>query len=215
LVGCLVRQTDDQGKPLASLPITWKSTDTVSAANVVWRRIILRVHDLPDDADVTWSIAESHANGDGEVNVNGERAPKGYFTRYFGVPAEHKTISVKFGVARGDWKTEAEVQAFGMTAIGNQNRALVFSEEFDTPQGASIFVSHDYFDQDSRVVAFDNQGRLHDSPGRGGASANRIHLMHATFPKLKRDDIDHFEFQTRDYEYVEVPRLPLQPPEKP
>ena len=215
LVGCMVPQIDEQGKPVASLPISWKKDGEVSAGNVVWRRIIMRVRGLPDDADVTWRIAEAHASGGSEVNVNGERNPRGYFSRYFGVPAEQKTTAVKVGVATGKWKSAAEVQPPGMAAIGRQDLSLVFSETFDTPQGAAIVVSHDCFNRDFRVVAIDKQDTLHDTAGRGGASAGKIYQTRATFPNLKRNDIDHFEFQTRDYEYVELSALPLDPPAKP
>lgn len=44
-------------------------------------------------------------------------------------------------------------------------------------------------------------------------SAGNIYQTRATFPKLQRDDIDHFEFQTRDYEYVTLRGLPIEPPE--
>ncbi|HVA46259.1 MAG TPA: hypothetical protein VNH11_07790 [Pirellulales bacterium] len=218
LIGCFVRQTDERGNKLASLPVSWRNGgDTVNAANVVWRRIIVRVDGLPDDADVRWHSSGAHATGDGEVSVEGQTNPKGYFSRYVGVPPEQKTTTIKFGVATGKWTTEAEVQRFGRTAIGKQNHGIVFSEGFDMPNGATIIVSHDYFDQDVRVVAFDKQGMLHDSAGRGGASGGKVHQMQATFPKLNRDDIDHFEFQTREYEYVETAALPLliDPPAKP
>jgi beta-lactamase regulating signal transducer with metallopeptidase domain len=216
LVGCLVRQTDEQGEPLASLPITWKTGGgRVVAENVVWWRIIFRIRDLPDDTDVTWSMAKSHAYGSSEVGVEGEANPKGYFSRYFGVPPQQKTTTLKVGVAIGKWKTEAEVQPFGMTAIGAMGRGIVFSEEFDTQKGASIIVSHDYLDQNVRVVAVDKQGQLQRSTAGGGAGAGKVWLERHDFPKLKRDDIDHFEFQTRAYEYVETPVLPLERPADP
>jgi beta-lactamase regulating signal transducer with metallopeptidase domain len=215
LVGCLARQTDEQGEPLASLPVVWKTgADQIAAGNVVWRRIVLRVANLPDGADVTWKILGANAYGGSDVSVEGERNPRGYYSRYFGVPVGQKTTTIKVGVAAGEWKTEAEGGPGGMAAIGKEGKGIVFSEVFDTPGGPAVIVSHDYFDQDFRVVAFDKQGTLHDS-GRGGASGGKVYQTRATFRKLKRDEIDHFEFQTRDYEYVETAALPLEPPAKP
>lgn len=80
----------------------------------------------------------------------------------------------------------------------------------DTPQGASILVSHDYLDQNVRVVAFDKRGALQKSTPGGGAGAGKVWLERHNSPELKRDDIDHFEFQTRDYEYVKTTALPLE-----
>lgn len=212
LVGCLVRQSDEHGESLASLPITWKKVGQVASPDPVWRRIVFRVRDLSDDANVTWHVVGAQASAGGEVTIEGERAPKGWFTQYFGLPAERKTVALKVGVATGDWKTAAKAQPFGVKAVGMQGKSLLFSRTLDTSEGAVIVVSHNYFDQSFRLVAFDKQGALHLSAPAGSVSAGNIRQMEGLFPNVKRDDIDRFEFQTRDYEFVELADLPLEPP---
>src|SRR5262249_24547550 len=39
----------------------------------------------------------------------------------------------------------------------------------------------------------------------------KIYQTQPTFPNLTPDEIDHFEFQVRDYQWVEVKDLPLNP----
>jgi hypothetical protein len=202
LVGCLVRQADEEGNPLASLPIAWKKGGQAVARDLVWRRIVIRIHDLRDDAQVRWN-----------VTVEGERAPKGWFTQYFGLPANKKTVALKVGVATGEWKTAAKAQPFSLSAIGMRDKSIVFSRTLDTSEGAVIVVAHNYFDQNFRLVAYDKQATLHLSAPSGAAGAGNIYQMEGTFPNLQRDDIDRFEFQTRDYEFIEVADLPLDPPQ--
>jgi beta-lactamase regulating signal transducer with metallopeptidase domain len=217
LVGCFVPQWDDEGKRLPSAHIVWKKRDQVSSDDPAWRRIVFRVHDLPEDAQVNWRIPAGGGSGEGEVTVEGERAPKGYFSRYFGLPADQKTASLKVGVAAGPWKKVVEAQPFGRLATGMVDgkgaiKCVVFSGGLDTAQGTVIVVSHNYFDQNFRIVAFDKQGKLRASADNGILSAGEIHQSQGRFPGVTRDDIDRFEFQTRDYEYVELKGLPLDPP---
>ncbi|HEV7221709.1 MAG TPA: hypothetical protein VGN42_03355 [Pirellulales bacterium] len=212
LVGCFFRQRDEQGQPLPSVPVTWRSHDNVASPDPVWRRIVFRIRDLPDDAAVTWNIVAAHATGDVTLVVRGDQAPKGYFSRYFGVAADQKTTGLKVGVASGPWKTAAKSQPFAGLATGRANgKSLVFSAALETADGTVIVVSHNYVASNFRVVAFDKRGTLHRATSGRGGSAGPIHQAAETFAELKRDDIDRFEFQTRDYEYVELARLPLEP----
>lgn len=217
LVGCFVPQWDDDGQRLPSMHFVWKKSGQVASDDPAWRRIVFRIHDLPEDAQVNWQIPAGRASGEGEVTVEGKQGPKGYFSRYFGIPTDQKTASLKVGIATGPWKKAVAAQPFGRQATGQVDgkgavKCVVFSGGFDTAQGAVVVVSHNYFDQNFRIIAFDKQGKLHASADNGKLSAGDIYQSHGSFPGLKRDDIDRFEFQTRDYEYVELKGLPLAPP---
>ena len=211
LVGCFVRQRDEQGQPLPSVPVTWKTRGNVSSPDPVWRRIVIRVRDLPDDATVTWKIAAAHAPGSAEVAIRVDLAPKDHYSRYFGVAADKKTTGLKVGIASGPWKTAAKSQPLFGLAIGMANgKSVVFSAALETADGTVVVVSHNYVDSNFRVVAFDKRGTLHRATDGRGGNAGPIHQTAETFAGLKRDDIDRFEFQTRDYEYVELSGLPLE-----
>lgn len=125
LVGCFVRQSDEDGNPLPSLPISWKKAGQVASPDPVWRRIVLRIRDLPDDAEVTWHMNGARASASGEVTVDGDRAPKGWFTGYFGVAADKKTADLNVRLATGEWKTEAKTNGFGSKAHADLSRTAL------------------------------------------------------------------------------------------
>ena len=206
------RWWDARGKPIESVPFTWQKDSVVSSGDKVWRRIVFCVDSLPEDADVTWKIIGARASAGGKVNFNNEPSRKRCFTRYFGVADEQKTVDLRVGVATGPWATAAELNTSGAQAIGRADKkSLVSSGVVATQRGTVIVVSHNYFDQNFRVVAIDKQGKTHDTAGRGGVSAGNIYQTRATFSGLSLDNIDHFEFQVRDYEWIEFRGLPLNP----
>src|SRR5690606_38420141 len=151
----------------------------------------------------------------GELNFTQERPPGTWYNRHFSFPETQPTVDVRVGIAPGDWKTVARFDPETTAAIGAGERSLVFSGALDTTHGAVAIVSHDVFDENFRLVAIDRQGKLVASTGRGGYSSGGVYQSRATFPTLKVADIDHFEFQVRDYEWVEISDLPLYPKEKP
>ncbi|GAG05442.1 unnamed protein product, partial [marine sediment metagenome] len=69
----------------------------------------------------------------------------------------------------------------------------------------------DDFDHNVRVVAIDKRGKTHTSARSSGASAGKINQTRGLFAGLKRNNIDRFEFQFHDYEWVEIPGLPAHP----
>jgi len=205
------RWWDASGNPMKSVDFTWKEVGTVISADPVWRRVVFQVHDLPDTADVKWELTGSRASAESEVALKGEHGSKGYFARYFGVAEDQEKIGLRVGVATGPWKTVTETDAHGPTAFGlADNKSLVFSASVEVAEGTVVVVSHNYFDHNVRVIAVDKQGTEHASRRRGWVSAGQISQMQRTFRGLGPDDIDRFEFQVRDYEWVEIVGLPLE-----
>lgn len=206
------RWWDSLGKPMQSVPFTWKEAGHVAAPENIWRRIVIRIHDFPEDASLNWTIDGASTWASGEVTLKGEQRPKGYHSRYFSVPSERKSVRLRIGVATGPWITVAGTTGNGPLATGLAGlKSIVFSEAFNTDKGTVVIVSHNYFDQAFRIIAVDKQRRTHASTWTGGTSAGAIYQSRPTFPELKRDDLDHFEFQVRDYEWLEFDNLPVNP----
>lgn len=199
---------DIEGRTLSSVPFIWKGDLATKAGDLLYLKVVFRIHDFPDDAHVNWSIPPSQMTWGAQIMVD-DKQPPGYFTRYFGVSKDVLTAGLKIGVATGKWSTSASTSGPG--AFGANGLNIVFSEAFRTVTGTTIVVSHDCFDRDFRIVAVDKQGNLHPQIGSGGYSAGRVYQSKADFPKLVLDDVDHFEFQTRNYEWVEFENLPLKP----
>jgi beta-lactamase regulating signal transducer with metallopeptidase domain len=206
------RWWNDGGEVLDSVPFTWSKVSSVTSPDKRWRRIIFRVDQLPEDAGVQWHLEGARASGGGAVTIDGERNPGGYFTRYFAVADDLKAFDLRIGIATGPWNTVVTIGGSGTQATGGTGaKSLVSSGPVEIEGGTAVFLSHNYNDQDYRVIAIDKQGESHNSTLSGGASAGEISQTRPTFPRLKPRDIDHFEFQVRDYEWIEFQRLPLNP----
>jgi beta-lactamase regulating signal transducer with metallopeptidase domain len=201
---------DAEGRPLATVPFTWQIADKTHAQGLLYRKVVVRIHDLPEDARINWSIPQARTYAGGSVLIDGKKPPE-YLARYFGVPKDCKAADFKVGVAAGPWKTLTETN--GSTAQGVDGLSIVTSEVSETASGAFVIVSHDCFDRAVRLAAVDKQGAVHPQIGYGGTSAGKIYQVKAEFPKLTRADIDHFEFQVRDYEWIELKNVPLEPAE--
>ena len=203
------RWWDASGRLIEAVPFEWKKAGTVSSPDKLWRRVVIRVDALPDDAEVTWKIDGSRAYAGGNVTVEGAQNPKGYYTRYFSVSDNQADFGLRVGIASGPWRTVVKNTPSSPSGSGRAKKSVVFSPAMETSEGTVVVVSHNYFDQNFRVVAIDKQGKMHDTAGRGGISAGDIYQTRAKFPGLAPKDIDHFEFQVRDYGWVKFENLPL------
>jgi beta-lactamase regulating signal transducer with metallopeptidase domain/uncharacterized protein YjbI with pentapeptide repeats len=206
------RWWDTNSELLESVPFTWCKQGQVTSPDKVWRRIVFHVDKLPQDAGVEWHLEGARASAGGMVTVEGERNPRGYLSRYFAVADDLKSFDLRVGVATGPWKTAVSLGGSGMQATGGTRaKSLVSSGAVEIAGGTAVFISHNYNDQNYRVIAIDKQGKSHDSVFSGGASAGEIIQTRPTFPGLKAANIDRFEFQVRDYEWIELNKLPINP----
>ena len=206
------RWWDARGNVIESVPFTWSKEGSVTSPDKVWRRIVFRVDALPEDAGVQWHLEGARASGGGTVTIEGERNPRGYFSRYFGVADDQKAFDLRLGIATGPWKTAVTISASGSQATGGTGtKSLVSTGGIEIPGGTVVVISHNYHDQDYRVVAINKQGETFHSAFSGGAGAGEISQIRPTFPGVKPKEIDRFEFQVRDYEWVEFKRLQLNP----
>ena len=210
------RWWDADGKLLEEVPFTWETQAQVTAAEQVWRRIVFRLHDFPEDAALKWSVIGSGGSGSGNIKFNDHRETKEYHTRYFGISKQQQNINLRVGLATGAWKTEAEIGAGGSGSVGSKDkqgltRGVVFSPVLETTYGPTVVVSHNYSEQNVRVVLIDKQGEVHEQETQGSSGAGGFYQLKASFPEVAMSDIDRFEFQTREYEWVEVKGLPVSP----
>lgn len=206
------RWWDAQGKPIETLPFTWKDREkNVASPDTKWRRIVMRVKDLPADGDVRWEIPHSSSWTGVAIGTKDDPNARGYYGRFFAMKDDAKNVSLRVGIASGPWKLITKLGNGDIQAINVRNKNIVASEPYATKNGTVIVVSHDFFDEEYRVVAIDKQGKTHTSVSTGGASAGKISQTQPTFPGLTIDTIDHFEFQVRDYQWIEVKDVPLNP----
>jgi beta-lactamase regulating signal transducer with metallopeptidase domain len=205
---------DAQGELIDPVPFTWKAEEAGTSRHDVWRRVVLRIEDLPKDADVRYETVPATSYWGGTINLNDKKRAKNYFTRCFTVPPETSRIGLRVGIANGPWRTVSAAKNLPM-AMGSRTEkgsvSVVFSDAFTRPEGLVVVVSHDVFDEVFRVIAVDKKGETHSSAYSGGMSAGKVYQTRPTFPGLSLKDVERFEFQVRDFEWVEFKDLPLEP----
>lgn len=174
-----------------------------------WRRIVIRIDDLPEKAQIKWRIAG--ANSWGTVPHAREDLPT--TSRLLGKwisPADAtQPVNMTVGLADGSWKTIAESDSGAPSAQGSRGRSVVFSKAFASGSDTTVIVSHNVFDENFRVVAVDRSDRVHDMVGRGGFSAGSVYQVTARFRNVLPSQIDHVAFQVRPYQWTEFANIPL------
>jgi beta-lactamase regulating signal transducer with metallopeptidase domain/uncharacterized protein YjbI with pentapeptide repeats len=197
---------DAEGQPLGEIPFEWYDTDRKLPEGTTWRRVVIRVSGLPENhehGDMTWRLPDARYYWGAYVKPTDPYDPHKYYARYFQWNGKN-TFDLKMGLAQGEWQTVTK----GTMANGPRPEDIIFSDPMETEDGLTVFVSHNVADRPYRIMAIDRQGRAHRSVRGGGTSINNIVQSQGQFPDLDEDDVDHFEFQVRDYEWSDIKGLP-------
>ncbi len=176
------------------------------------RELVFRVQDLPKDADVIWKLSPTGASANGEVVLNGQESPPGYYSKIFAVRSDNRALDLRVGVATGAWRTVTDWDPSGNIALGLTGGYSLVAETFVGKHGTSIVVSHTFRNSNCRIMAIDTQGNIHKSTGSSVHSAGPVASLSTwNFGDLALEKIKRFEFQARDYEWVEIEGLPVTP----
>ncbi|MCK4628314.1 MAG: M48 family metalloprotease, partial [Sedimentisphaerales bacterium] len=120
-------------------------------------------------------------------------------------------VYINLGVATGPWKREAFSTAkFGRRR--SRSPGFAFTEAYDTDKGyAAVTITHkkDIHKENYRVIAVDKDRQtyvadLYQNDKVDGMKQTTVH-----FKTLKADQIQHFEFQTRPYQWVTFKNVSL------
>ena len=206
-----------EGNPLRSVPFTWEQEPgrVTTEEDSLWRRVVIRI-DAPitnSPKDRVWNVVGARGFSGGTIKFTGPFEPGTYLTRYYSLPEGVDSFELQVGIATGAWKTLVRSQGT-MGAHGRSGKSVVFSEPTSTNQGVDVIVSHNISDQAYQVVAVDKSGQVHESVRSGGTSTGNIVQTRGTFPNLSLEELDHFEFQVRNYEWTKIKDLPVEPGEK-
>jgi beta-lactamase regulating signal transducer with metallopeptidase domain len=206
------RWWDASGELIEPPAITWKPSRDVTGDARGWRRIVIRVHDLAENEEVRWEMPGIPQWWGADVTVDGEKSPPGYYLKHFVIPEGQQNLRMRVGIASGQWKTVAAFGTHNTIEIKDAEPSFISAGTFEEDGGTTLFLTHDAFQPNFRVVAIDKEGHTHDSGHRGGLSTGtKVYQSRITFRGLSREQIDHFEFQTRPYEWTEIDNLPLEP----
>ena len=199
------------GSPLAERPYDWLGASVGNEKAKIAREIVVRLRNVPSEAvGVSWQFDPpcDFATGNPSRLGSGMKDIRAVAIR---VPGASRTVTVRFGVAAGPWKTVAEGQGRGGDVLGGD---AVFSPAVAKDGNSIISVAHRFADQEVRVVAdgLDGQERV-GTPGPNGGGG-KLFQMTATFSKALPKDIRKFRLQTRPYQWVEFRNVSLYPGQK-
>ena len=212
------RWWDESGNRLNAVPFTWERRNpndvggggaSSSADNIV-RRFVIKMEDLPRDARVSWWRQQGIKGTTGAIiSVDGQQNPRGYKAQAIAIAKDRKSINLRVGIAAGPWKTMHKLTSSGYH--GRNGKGVTLFAPPDNTKQAQVAISHNYSEQDYRIFAVDKQGKEHIQDGWGGRSSNGIVTAHASFPNFASEEIGHYLFKVREFEWVEIKNLPLQP----
>ena len=207
------RWWDADGALLQSVPFHVQGGRVNGDENLLRREIVFRVHDLPKGAHVVREVPNSTASASGHVVMDGQKSPPGYYSHVF-IARVKKTLKLRVGVASGEWVTVTD--GTGSSSMGLANgKNIAFSNAMGGDRGAAVVVTYNYLDAQVQVKAIDKSGKSHRA--RGGSSTHRVGSSCQAeyyYDGLQPEQIERFEFLTRDIEWVEMEGIPVDPQEQ-
>ena len=165
----------------------------------------------PSDASDRWNVAGAAAgtNTGRPIDKDGKAIEN---LRVFGAgfPGSPSMATVRYGLATGSWQTLALCSPAGRMSFLRElhgDRIVLSSAESENGT-AVIRVATTVVDPATRVVAVKKSGGLGACVSVTGHGATGIAMRTYRF-KVSLEDIDHFEFQSRPYEWVEFKGVSL------
>jgi beta-lactamase regulating signal transducer with metallopeptidase domain len=198
------------------VPFEWSADGQIGGDLMRFLRIAISVPSLSDDAEVTFQIIGATVDRGKTLKATTKELESSQLNgKVFALRHDAKTFAARIGIASGNkWKTVAQHHPTLdrlFLSSGGEGYAVVFGEATSSDNGSEVTVSHDCFDANFRIVAIDKSGLVHDTVVRGGVSSGKIFQSRALFPQLALADIDRFEFQTREWSWTELNKLPVEP----
>lgn len=220
------------GERLNSVPYQQQPRMIADNPGVTGRQIIYRIRNLPTGSSVRGAlIRQAPATGKQRVSIMGSSPfqkdqrpfPPGIFGNVFSVKEKQNRANVRISVASGVWDTRINLPAdntFGDKGLTEATGSGTYHMQMAGPyqqQGKIVLIAtHDNRDRQVRIIAVDKAGKEHraSQSANTSISQNSYFTYRAYFKNLKLEDLDHFEFQTRPYESVEIADVPLNPDEQ-
>ena len=176
----------------------------ISGDTGVLKLVLVRLARIPDGADHQWSIAEASGSAEGQAMRVGKPLP-GLTETTALLSGDAGTCTVLFKVAAGPWKT---IQTWGKNsgAVGGIEASFIFGEAIATKKGTTLSVTHNINGKSVRLVAVDGK----EFPGeiRSTTGVKDFQQIVIEFDQTP-EQIKEFRLQTRTYEEVAIPRIPL------
>jgi RNA polymerase sigma factor (sigma-70 family) len=205
------------GSPLADAPVDSIERKTRASEEHAARVILVRVSGVKRDDNLRWRPTHSVSSWGGRPSKGGQNVPElDYYEATF--PRDRTDCDVQAKVAAGRWTTEASNDGKGGTGMFVNGHKFSFGKARSYEvhgRAMTVFaVAHNFFDQDRRLVAVDQDGGLqpavHYSAGSDGDKRWVIDLIDGEFD-LALERIKEFQVQFRPFVTTEIPGIALNP----
>ncbi|QDU06975.1 M56 family metallopeptidase [Gimesia aquarii] len=216
------RWWNSKGTLLPSVPYHIQGAQVAVSENQIGRQLVFRISNLPTGCSVKWKLSNTGSSANGEVVLDGVESPPGYRSQIFNTRKGTKSFDLSVGVASSQWTTVSEANSYASSTATRDNQGIIFSGAFikknpNTKKEELVtVVTHSLQKSDVRVIAVDSQGKTHTASKSAQQYAGGTAPVHQTrwyFRNLELKNFDHFEFQKREFEWVELKDLPLYPSE--
>ncbi len=166
----------------------------------------------PSDAGYKWKTPNSHTSGIGKPKDESGKQIDDLRVQLAKFVDSPSVVTFRFGVATGQWRTLAS-QTLSGGMIYPEKRQLgqiiISSPEIENEK-VVIQVATKVLEPNTRFVAIKSSGEVVTPWIRRSSSYGQL-ATHTYKFGLPLEEIDHFEFQTRPYEWVEFKNVSLKP----
>jgi hypothetical protein len=162
---------------------------------------------LADTTSVDFSMDASFYSKPAERN---NQPLPGLWTLRGQYDKDRSTATVKVGIAAGPWETRARSEG-NLSATTHGEIEVIFSEAAESRGFTSVSVTDREFERPCRIIAIEKQNRTQICISAPLTNTGHMRVSQANFFGLALKDVKEFQFQTRPYEWVTFPDIPLRP----
>ncbi len=166
----------------------------------------------PSDASSMWKTPNSHTSGIGKPKDESGKQIDDLRVQLAKFVDSPSVVNFRFGVATGQWQTLVSRTTSGRTIFPDKQQPdqIIISGPDTENDKVVIRVATKVLEPKTRFVAFKTSGEIATPVTSSSESNGQLGLQTYRF-KLPLEEIDHFEFQSRPYEWVQFKNVSLKP----
>lgn len=165
------------------------------------------------DYDMTWIVlnATKSTYTGHPLDENGERVSdlEAYIANQ---PGDKDSTTVRIGIASGPWDMAMSIKTLNEATMSIDDIEVGFGTPYEKDGYSYIpvtYIKSDFENKAVRLFAVDKNGKERPT-GCTGSGGNKLSIKTYTL-SLKLEDIDHFTFKARPYQWVNFKNVSLQP----
>jgi hypothetical protein len=202
------------GSPLARAPYVRAGVRPHPDKDQQAREFAVRVEDGPEkNPPHRWEVIPSGSSASATPHDREGRVVPDVEMICVTIPRDRAKCKVRFGIATGEWVTQATDGPQGGSAHGREKVSVIFGGAHEAEGKTGITVSHNVLGDASRVVAIDQEGKEHLSGHTQSLGAGPIQQLENEYD-VRLSRVKEFRFQSRPFQWAEFDDVALSPRSK-